>query len=255
MQPATAQERLAILLAKDFRPEDRTIMVGANMPVARAAALYANLTTHPDAQIMLGLGWQSLGEGGEVPPVYPFTFDPRTLQADSWMHQSFVFDDMHYPDVFFVGGLQVDRRGNVNLFGIPDGHGGWAVRGPGGIGIATLTTHARGYYIVMLHHEPRTFVERVSLITALGDREERVRACLPGGGVRLVLSPLGVFTFDDGGDMAVLSLHEGVSAEEVRSATGFPIDVPDEPARTASITDAELRLLRERVDPEGTLAG
>ena len=41
------------------------------------------------------------------------------------MYQSLVFDDLNRPDVFFFGGIQVDRRGNLNLFGIPDGDGGW----------------------------------------------------------------------------------------------------------------------------------
>ena len=51
------------------------------------------------------------------------------------MVQETVFDDARSPDVFFVGGLQVDRRGNINLFGIPDGDGGWKVRGPGGVAL------------------------------------------------------------------------------------------------------------------------
>ncbi|MFX9123801.1 hypothetical protein ABTN41_20335, partial [Acinetobacter baumannii] len=79
------------------------------------------------------------------------------------------------PDVFFVGGLQIDRRGNLNLFGIPDGNGGWKMRGPGSVALATMSTYCRGYYIVMPRHDPRTFVERVALISALGDAVERRR--------------------------------------------------------------------------------
>jgi glutaconate CoA-transferase subunit B len=252
--PASLNELFAILLARDLRAGDRTIMVGANMPMARAAAVLANLTTHPDARILIGLGVQSVGDGGDPPAVHPFLFDPRTLLAEALMFQAQVFDDMNSPDVFFVGGLQIDRRGNLNLFGIPASGGGWKMRGPGSIALATMSTHCRGYYIVMPRHDPRTFVERVALVSALGDARERARLRLPGGGPRLVLSPLGAFDFDEDGELRVRSLHDGVTPEQVREATGFPLAVPDDPLRTPPPTDAELAVLRDRLDVHGTLA-
>ncbi|MDO8212437.1 hypothetical protein [Conexibacter sp. CPCC 206217] len=251
---ASTNELFAILLARDLRPEDRTIMVGANMPMARAAAVLANLTTHPDARILIGLGVQNLGDGAPPPAVHPFVFDPRTLAAEALMYQGRVFDDMSRPDVFFIGGLQLDKRGNLNLFGIPDGDGGWKMRGPGSIALATMSAHCRGYYVVMPSHDPRTFVERVALISALGDRSERTRLRLPGGGIRMVLSPLGVFDFGDDGDMRVRSLHEGVSVDDVREKTGFDLQIPDDVPTTPAPTAEELALLRERVDVHGTLA-
>jgi glutaconate CoA-transferase, subunit B len=170
------------------------------------------------------------------------------------MVQEHVFDDVSRPDVFFVGGLEVDRRGNINLFGIPDGDGGWKVRGPGGVALASMSTNCPGYYIIMPRHDRRTFVERVALVTALGDRQERDRLGLPGGGPRLVLSPLAVFDFGEDGDMRIRTLHEGVSLEQVREATGFPLAEPAESATTVPPSSEELTLLRERVDVEGTLA-
>jgi glutaconate CoA-transferase, subunit B len=247
-------ELFAILLARDIRHGDQTMMVGANMPMARAAAVLANMTSHPDARILIGLGVQGLGDGRPAPPVHPFLLDPRTLAAEALMWQGRVFDDMGRPDVFFVGGLQVDRRGNLNLFGIPDGKGGWKVRGPGSLALATMSTHCRGYYIVMPKHEPRTFVEKVALISALGDVHERARLGFPGGGPRLVLSPLGVFDFGEEGDMRVRSLHGGVKPNDVRDATGFDLRVPDDPPRTEPPTADELTLLRQLVDVHGTLA-
>jgi len=251
---ASINELFAILLARDFRPEDRTIMVGANMPMARAAATLASLTTHPDARVIVGLGVHGLGDGGEPPGVYPFLFDPRSMVGESLMWQSRIFDDVSRPDVFFFGGLQLDRRGNLNLFGIPDGSGGWKMRGPGSLALATMSTSCRGYYIVMPSHDPRTFVEEVALISALGDVEERARLKLPGGGIRLVLSPLGVFAVGAGGDLEVRSLHAGVSADDVRAATGWDIAIPDDVPTTEPPSAEELAVLRERVDVHGTLA-
>jgi glutaconate CoA-transferase subunit B len=254
MSEATLNEFLAILLARDIRPEDHTMLVGANMPMARAACVMANLTSNPNARIIIGLGVSGLRDGGDPPGVYPFLFDPRTLEAEAHMHPGLVFENTRMPDVFFVGGLELDQRGNINLFGIPDGDGGWKLRGPGGIAVASMTTHCAGYYIVMPHHSLRSFVKRVSYISALGDRTERARLGLPGGGVRLVLSPLGVFDFDDAGDMRIRSLHAGVTRDEVVAATGFDLVTADDVPLTAPPTAAELRILRERVDIHGTLA-
>lgn len=253
-RPASLNELFAILLARDLRAEDRVIQIGANMPMARAAAVMANLTTHPDARIVIGLGVQGLGAGRPAPEVHPYLFDPRTLDAEALMFQARVFDDMRRPDVFFVGGLQLDRRGNLNLFGIPDGSGGWKMRGPGSVALATMSAYCRGYYIAMPRHDPRTFVERVALVSALGDVDERRRLKLPGGGIRMVVSPLGVFELDARGNMAVRSLHEGVTADAVAEATGFELSIPDVVPVTEAPDDRELALLREQVDVHATLA-
>jgi glutaconate CoA-transferase subunit B len=254
-RPASQDELFAILLARDLREGDRTIMVGANMPMARAAAVLANMTTHPDARILIGLGVHCLGGGQEPPGVYPFLFDPRTLAAEALMFQAQIFDDARRPEVFFVGGMQLDRRGNLNLFGIPGADGTWKVRGPGSLALATMSTQCAGYYIVMPRHDQRTFVEKVALISALGDKTERERLRFPGGGPRLVLSPLGVFDFGDDGDLRVRSLHAGISPDAVREATGFDIDVPADVPETVAPSADELQILRERVDVHGTLAG
>ena len=254
MRPPSINELFAVLLARDLRPEDLTVQVGANLPMARAAVTMASLTTHPDTRVVLGVGVESLAGGRRPPAVHPFLFDPRSIAGEALMVQATVFDDMSRPDVFFVGGLQVDRRGNLNLFGIPDGQGGWKLRGPGSIALATMSTYCRGYYLIMPRHDARTFVERVAVISALGDRRERERLRFPGGGPRLLLSPLGVFDFDEDGDMRVRSLHEGVTPEAVQEATGFPLTVPDDVPTTEPPTEEELALLRQRVDLDGTLA-
>jgi glutaconate CoA-transferase, subunit B len=254
VRPASTNELFAVLLARDLRADDLTVQVGANLPMARAAVTMASLTTHPDTRVVLGVGVESLSGGRRPPPVYPFLFDPRSIAGEALMFQSTVFDDMSRPDVFFVGGLQVDRRGNLNLFGVPDGQAGWKLRGPGSVALATMSTYCRGYYLIMPRHDPRTFVERVALVSALGDRRERERLRFPGGGPRLLLSPLGVFDFDDEGEMRVRSLHQGVTPDDVIQATGFDLPVPEDVPVTDPPTEDELRLLRERVDLDGSLA-
>jgi glutaconate CoA-transferase subunit B len=252
--PATPQELQAILLARDFRPDDRVVQIGANLPTARAGALLAGLSTHPDLRVVIGLSVDNLATAATLPAVHELSFHARSAFAgEAVMDQGTVFDDVASPDVFFVGGLQVDRRGNVNLVGIPDADGGWKMHGPGAVALATMSTNCRGYYILMPAHSPRVFVERVASITALGDRRRREELQLPGGGPRLLFSPLGVFDFNDDGDMRVVSLHPGTTVEDVNAATGFELDVPGDVPITPSPTPAELGLLRERVDPSGSL--
>lgn len=252
----TTDELFAVLLARDLRSEDRVVQVGANMPVARAAVILANMTRLPDMRICIGLGCENLAGGRTPPPVYPFLFDQRgTEGSESLMHQQFVFDDISKPDVFFFGGLQLDRRGNINLLGLTKPEGGWKLRGPGAIALPSMTTTCRGYYIVMPRHDARSFVEKVDLITALGDRTKRAELGIEGGGARLVLSPLGVFDFDDAGDMRIRSLHAGVTVEQAQEATGFPLVVPAAVPDTTPPTAEELKVLRTRVDLEGVLRG
>ena len=48
----------------------------------------------------------------------------------------------------------------------------------------------------------------------------------------------------DTGELAMTSLYEGVSADDARAATGWPLRVADEPEQVAPPTEAELAALR-----------
>ena len=49
--------------------------------------------------------------------------------------------------------------------------------------------------------------------------------------------------------MRLLSVHPGVSVDDVRAATGFELEVPAEVPETRSPTAEELVLVREVLDP------
>ena len=49
------------------------------------------------------------------------------------------------------------------------------------------------------------------------------------------------------------SVHPGVETETVVENTGFELNVPDEVPVTSVPTEAQLELLRERIDPYGTV--
>ena len=69
----------------------------------------------------------------------------------------------------------------------------------------------------------------------------------------MVVSDLGVYDFDpSGGGMRIVSLHPGVSFEDVQKRTGFPLPRPSGGmAVTAEPTAQELHVIREVIDPHG----
>ena len=66
-----------------------------------------------------------------------------------------------------------------------------------------------------------------------------------------VVSNLGVFDFG-GPDktMRAMSLHPGVSPDDVREATSFEVYGLEEAEETRLPTDDELRLIRDVIDPK-----
>jgi hypothetical protein len=51
--------------------------------------------------------------------------------------------------------------------------------------------------------------------------------------------------------MRLLSIHPGVTLDEVVAATGFELVIPDDVPTTRAPTAAELSLIREVIDPKG----
>lgn len=67
-----------------------------------------------------------------------------------------------------------------------------------------------------------------------------------------VVSDLGVFDFDtEDRSMRLASVHPGVTVEQIQQATGFTLTIPDGVPYTREPTSAELRLIREVIDPKG----
>jgi glutaconate CoA-transferase subunit B len=55
--------------------------------------------------------------------------------------------------------------------------------------------------------------------------------------------------------MEVISLHPGVSVDQVRKATSFDLGVRDPLVSTIPPTEAELQILRDEVDPHRYVIG
>ncbi|MFJ8945920.1 CoA-transferase subunit beta [Streptomyces sp. NPDC102395] len=146
-----------------------------------------------------------------------------------------------------MGASQIDRFGNQNISCIGD----WArparqLLGVRGAPVNTLN-NPTSYWVP--RHSRRVFVEKVDMVCGVGyDRAGDA----PHHRLVRVVTDLCVLDF--GGpdrSMRLVSLHPGVSVEEVREATGFALCVPDEVPYTREPTVEELRLIREVIDPGG----
>lgn len=253
------RELLAVVLARDLVDGD-VLRVGVAMPVVEAAVRLAHLMHGPNMELIFFGARMNVAHLHTV-PMPAFAWDRRVVRwAESYSDTGHRFDrvkDWHN-HVFFIGGVQVDPYGNTNLIGVGPEYRRLRFRGPGSVGTATLSTHVGRYYIVLNSHSPRVFVERCDYISAYGwgagGADARRRLGLPGGGPRYCLTPLCLLDFaQESKRMRVRSLHPGVSAEEVRAQTGFPLITPDHIPVTDPPTAEELHALRARVDPQGVL--
>jgi glutaconate CoA-transferase subunit B len=149
--------------------------------------------------------------------------------------------------VGFLGGAQVDRFGNLNSTVIGK-YGSPRVRLPGAGGATEIATSCGRVFIVM-RQSPRTFVNRLDFMTTLGHgptgRERRELGVTTEGPALLVTDLCVMKPGEETKEMAVVSLHPGVSMEAVRAATGWELRAADTVTETAPPTAAELEVLRE----------
>jgi glutaconate CoA-transferase, subunit B len=67
----------------------------------------------------------------------------------------------------------------------------------------------------------------------------------------VVVTDLGVYHFDERGEMRLDMLHPGATLDGVRETIGWDIAVSPELIGTPPPTAEELRLIREELDPGG----
>ncbi len=148
-------------------------------------------------------------------------------------------------DVGFLQGAQIDRHGNLNTTVIGP-YERPAVRLPGSGGACEIAILAKRV-VVVARQTRRSFPERVDFVTSPGfldGGDARQRLGMPGGGPSLVVTDLGCYDFVDG-EMTLVSLHPGVTLEQVRAAIGWELQVTDDLATTEPPGEDELRVLRE----------
>ena len=238
---ATRAEVCAVACAEAWRG-DGEILASPIGTIPAIGARLARATFEPDllltdGEAMLGQGTWAIGAAPEV--------------IEGWLPYRAIFDLIYNGKrhVMMIPS-QIDQHGNVNISAIGDFSRPKAallgVRGAPG----NTVNHPVSYWVP--RHTPRTFVASVDMVSGIGyDRAaEAGTAASRFHDLRRVVSNLGVFDFaTPGGRMRLVSLHPGVTADEVREATGFELVSPSEVPSTREPTAAELHLIRSVIDP------
>jgi glutaconate CoA-transferase subunit B len=110
--------------------------------------------------------------------------------------------------------------------------------------IAEIAANARRV-LIMMRLGKRSFVERLDFVTSAA-------AGVHHAGPELVVTDLGLLDFaTPEREMQLISVHAGISVEQVRDAVGWDLRYAPSVAETPAPTADELRLLREELDPTG----
>ena len=241
----TRAEYCAVACAEVFRG-DGEVMASAFGTAPALGARLARRTFAPD--LVLTDGDAALVDGAP-----PLGARPSSLVYESHMPYRRVFD------VVWSGrrnlimmASQIDRTGNQNISAIGPHARPRAqlvgVRGAPG----NTVNHTTSYWVP--NHSPRSFVEQVDVVSGVG--YARAAAAGPSATrfheIRYVVSNLGVFDFATPDKvMRLASVHPGVTVDDVVTATGFALVVPDDVPETRMPTPEELELLRTVLDPSG----
>jgi glutaconate CoA-transferase, subunit A len=147
---------------------------------------------------------------------------------------------------------QVDVHGRTNNAWIKSK--GKLLRLPGQGGMADVSNLHQNFILYLTRHSPERFIEAVEFCTAsrgLLTDEERTRAALQPGKVRLI-SDLGMFELDpEQKRFRLASIHPGVSLDKIKAQTGGDFLIAEPLPHTEAPSEDDLRLIREEVDPFG----
>ena len=243
---------------------ERVVFVGVGLP--NIACNLARHTVAPDLELV----YES-GVFGSRPARLPLSIGDPTLVSGATSVCPMPDLFMYYLqggriEVAFLGAAQIDRFGNVNTTIIGDGSTGLAkryrgpkVRLPGSGGACEIAIHAQKVFIIM-RLKRRAFVEQLDFCTSAGhltgEPGGRAAMGMPGAGPQLVVTDKAIFHFDaEGGEMVLASVHPGVTAEAVQAEVSWPLKIAPDVKTTEPPTAEELRLIREKLDPEGAYTG
>jgi glutaconate CoA-transferase subunit B len=106
----------------------------------------------------------------------------------------------------------------------------------------------------MTPHQKRRFPEKCDFITSAGflnGRAEREATGARGGGPMVIVTNLGILEPDENGELILTALHPGCTYEQVKENTGWAIRAAETVRTTEPVTEVELKILREELDPDG----
>ncbi len=256
-----ASSQMVVSLARTIDDGD-SIILGSFTPLAYTAYMLAKLTHAPNAFIV--------GYSGVDPLPFQLSFHTSEaacteFAAGLWSMTECI-EALHLRgmgDVEAVSSAQLDANGDINIswlaLPVKDAEGNptgeinpRALRLPGGAGAPVVYGLHRKSVAYFAGHSKNTFVPKVNYITGtryyFTDEERRAQGLRPGP--MIVVTNLCVMQMVERGKWKVLSLHNGVTAEDVISNTGFEVEIPSDCPVTKAPTVQELELIKQ-IDPQG----
>ena len=247
---------LMICAASGLLADGAVVVVGTGSPCA--AAMLAQKTSAPNLTLLFEAG----GVGPRLPRMPISVGDSRTfykgLMATS-MADIMETCQRGLVDYTFLGGAQIDQYGNLNSTMIGSDYHKPRVRLPGSGGANDLGSLCWNV-MVITPHDRRRFVEKVDFITTPGylngPGAREANGLPPGTGPYRVITDLAIMGYcDETKRMQVVSLHPGVTWDEVQNQTGFELLKPTASRITSLPTAEQLRVLRDEVDPRRYIIG
>jgi acyl CoA:acetate/3-ketoacid CoA transferase beta subunit len=236
--------------------DKKSVFVGTGLPII--ASMLAQKTHAPSLFIVFEAG----GLGPILPELPISVGESRTYHkavAASSMHDAMSIAQAGYVDFGFLGAAQMDVYGNINTTVIGE-HDSPKARLPGSGGANDVGSFSQRLIIIIANQSKRTFVDKLDFLTTPGYLDGpggRERAGLAkGSGPYRVITQLGIYGFDEETKrLKLISLHPGISLEEVKENSSFEIIIPDKIATSSEPTDEHLRILCEEIDPAGIVLG
>jgi glutaconate CoA-transferase subunit B len=240
----TPNEMMTVAAARALRNED-VCFVGIGMP--SAAANLARLTHAEDITLIY--------ESGTIatkPDVLPLSIGDGEL-CDTALTTVSVPEMFRYwlqggrITVGFLGGAQIDRFANLNTTVVGPYHKP-KVRLPGGGGAPEIAI-ACGEIFIIMSQSKRSFAEKLDFITSLGHGtggKHREQLGVKTKGPTRLVTDLAVFEPDaETREMTVVSIHPGVTRDQIQDNTGWPVRYAAEVGETPPPTAQELEVLRQ----------
>jgi len=251
---AYSKSEMMIVAAARELAGQHVCFVGVGLP--NIAVNLAQRTVAPELELVY-----EAGVFGARPARLPLSIgDPTIVTGSTAVTSMFELFSFYLQggliDVGFLGAAQIDRFGNLNSTVIGD-YDHPTTRLPGSGGACEIAINARQVFVIM-RQSRRSFVERIDFRTSPGnlggaEQSERIR-CEQGWlgrGPSVVVTDLGVWHFDETGEMRLEAVHPGVSVDEIRATVGWDPKLAAAVGETPPPTAQEIRLIREELDPGG----
>jgi glutaconate CoA-transferase, subunit B len=241
---ATTDEVQTVVAARRLA-HTKTVFIGVGRP--STAAILARMVHNP----ALVLIYES-GTIGAKPFHIPLSIGDGELSetADAVVSVPEMFNywiGAGRVELAFLGAAQIDRFANLNSTVIGD-YDDPHTRLPGAGGAPEIAGNC-GEVVIVVAHSRRTLVERLDFVTTVGHGDgpgARQRLGLRGKGPTAVITDLGVLEPDsETAALTLTQLHEGVTVEQAREATGWELAVAEPLRVTQPPSERELEALRE----------